>query len=240
MGFNNTFKRYEMKYLISQNKKREIENMMANYIEPDKYFHSNIQNIYYDTPDYRLIRTSMEKPLYKEKLRLRCYGVATEDTPAFIEIKKKYDGIVYKRRVEMEYEKACRYLNQNLRIADEKEQILREIDYFKSFYKDLKGAMYISYERDAYHGKDNSDLRITFDDNILYRTDNLTLDTKPYGTGILNRGECLMEIKIADSMPLWLIGILEQPYIKKTSFSKYGRAYENEMYKRNSLKERRA
>ncbi|MCR4648437.1 MAG: polyphosphate polymerase domain-containing protein [Lachnospiraceae bacterium] len=240
MGLKNTFKRYEMKYLISQNKKREIENMMEEYIEPDKYFHSLIQNIYYDTPDYRLIRTSMEKPLYKEKLRLRSYGVAGKETPAFIEIKKKYDGIVYKRRVEMEYEKACRYLNLNLRIVDEKEQILREIDYFKEFYKDLKGTMYISYERDAYHGKENPDLRITFDNKILYRTDNLTLDINPYGTDILNKGECLMEIKIADAMPLWLTGILEQPYIKKTSFSKYGRAYENEMYKRNRLNERRA
>ena len=240
MGLNNTFKRYEMKYLISQNKKREIENLMGKYIEPDKYFHSLIQNIYYDTPDYRLIRTSMEKPLYKEKLRLRCYGVAGKETPAFIEIKKKYDGIVYKRRVEMEYEKACRYLNQNLRIVEEKEQILKEIDYFKEFYKNLKGAMYISYERDAYHGKENPDLRITFDEKILYRTDNLTLDINPYGTDILNKGECLMEIKIADAMPFWLTEILEQPYIKKTSFSKYGRAYENEIYKRNGLNERRA
>ena len=240
MGINNTFKRYEMKYLISQNKKREIENLMGKYIEPDKYFHSLIQNIYYDTPDYRLIRTSMEKPLYKEKLRLRCYGVAGKETPAFIEIKKKYDGIVYKRRVEMEYEKACRYLNQNLRIVEEKEQILKEIDYFKEFYKNLKGAMYISYERDAYHGKENPDLRIIFDEKILYRTDNLTLDINPYGTDILNKGECLMEIKIADAMPFWLTEILEQPYIKKTSFSKYGRAYENEIYKRNGLNERRA
>lgn len=240
MGINNTFKRYEMKYLISQNKKREIENLMGKYIEPDKYFHSLIQNIYYDTPDYRLIRTSMEKPLYKEKLRLRCYGVAGKETPAFIEIKKKYDGIVYKRRVEMEYEKACRYLNQNLRIVEEKEQILKEIDYFKEFYKNLKGAMYISYERDAYHGKENPDLRITFDEKILYRTDNLTLDINPYGTDILNKGECLMEIKIADAMPFWLTEVLEQPYIKKTSFSKYGRAYENEIYKRNGLNERRA
>ena len=240
MGLNNTFKRYEMKYLISQNKKREIENLMGKYIEPDKYFHSLIQNIYYDTPDYRLIRTSMEKPLYKEKLRLRCYGVAGKETPAFIEIKKKYDGIVYKRRVEMEYEKACRYLNQNLRIVEEKEQILKEIDYFKEFYKNLKGAMYISYERDAYHGKENPDLRIIFDEKILYRTDNLTLDINPYGTDILNKGECLMEIKIADAMPFWLTEILEQPYIKKTSFSKYGRAYENEIYKRNGLNERRA
>lgn len=240
MGFNNTFKRYEMKYLITQNKKREIENLMGKYIEPDKYFHSLIQNIYYDTPDYRLIRTSMEKPLYKEKLRLRCYGVATKDTPAFIEIKKKYDGIVYKRRVEMEYEKACRYLNQNLRIVDEKEQILREIDYFKEFYKDLKGAMYISYERDAYHGKENPDLRITFDEKIFYRTDNLTLNTGAYGTDLLSKGECLMEIKIADAMPLWLTQILNLPYIEKTSFSKYGRAYENEQCKKIGLQERRA
>ncbi|MBP5528496.1 MAG: polyphosphate polymerase domain-containing protein, partial [Lachnospiraceae bacterium] len=174
------------------------------------------------------------------KLRLRCYGVAGKETPAFIEIKKKYDGIVYKRRVEMEYEKACRYLNQNLRIVEEKEQILKEIDYFKEFYKNLKGAMYISYERDAYHGKENPDLRIIFDEKILYRTDNLTLDINPYGTDILNKGECLMEIKIADAMPFWLTEILEQPYIKKTSFSKYGKAYENEIYKRNGLNERRA
>lgn len=140
----------------------------------------------------------------------------------------------------MEYEKACRYLNQNLRIVDEKEQILREIDYFKEFYKDLKGAMYISYERDAYHGKENPDLRITFDEKIFYRTDNLTLNTGAYGTDLLSKGECLMEIKIADAMPLWLTQILNLPYIEKTSFSKYGRAYENEQCKKIGLQERRA
>lgn len=240
MGFNNTFKRYEMKYLICDNKKRELEELMEKYIEPDKYFHSLIQNIYYDTKDARLIRTSLEKPAYKEKLRLRCYGTAGKDTPAFIEVKKKYEGIVYKRRVEMEYEKACRYLNQNFRIVDEKEQILKEIDYFKSFYQELVPAMYISYERDAYHGKDDHDLRITFDERILYRKENLALDTKAYGTEILDKGECLMEIKIADSMPLWLTKIVDLPYVKKTSFSKYGKAYENEMHKMNILNERRA
>ena len=226
----NTFMRYEMKYLVTAEQRRAIMGMMNKFMEPDEYGRSTICNIYYDTPDMRLVRRSIEKPVYKEKLRVRCYGTASADDKVFVELKKKYDEVVYKRRVSMRESEAENYL-EGRNDSPKQNQIVSELDYFISEYKGLAPAAYIAYDREAYFAKDDPNLRITFDDNILWRDYDISLTQGVYGNTLLNSGQSLMEIKVSAAMPLWLTHMLSEQKIFKINFSKYGNAYKAMMGK---------
>ena len=162
--------------------------------------------------------------MYKEKLRLRSYKRLGKDDKVFVELKKKYKGIVYKRRLSMPERGALQWL-QGGSFPGEQTQISREIEYVRSYYRDLRPAVFLSYERVAWFSKDGGDLRITFDDHILCRRDDLTLESEAYGAELLPPGTVLMEIKTSGAVPLWLTEVLSRERIYKTSFSKYGTAY---------------
>ena len=228
-GFKDVFQRIEVKYLLDDMQYTELRKRLEGMAEVDSYGKTSILNIYFDTPDYKLIERSLEKPVYKEKLRLRTYGVADDDTNAFIEIKKKYKGVVYKRRISMPYAKAIEYLVGGKR-PEERSQISDEIDYFLKYYKGIRPAMAISYDRIAMAGTKDPDLRITFDTNIRWRTDKLSLKEGNVGKDILLPGQHLMELKIAGAMSIELAKILDELNIRKTSFSKYGKGYVDYMY----------
>ncbi len=236
MENQNIFKRYEYKYLITLKQKEELLELMNQYMLPDIYGRSNICNIYYDTPDYLLIRRSLEHGIYKEKLRIRSYGQATDDSEVFIELKKKYQHIVYKRRMATTNNQAMKYLSKHNHLIEDS-QINKEIDYALNYYEDLRPSVYISYEREAFYGKEDHEFRLTFDQNILFRNVEMNLCSEIYGMPILNDDEVLMEIKIGNAMPLWLSHFLSSHKIYRTSFSKYGLAYkqmkEAEEYVRN-------
>lgn len=220
----NTFMRYEMKYLVTAKQREAIMEMVGKYMEPDEYGRSTICNIYYDTPDNRLVRRSIEKPVYKEKLRVRCYGTPSADDKVFVELKKKYDDVVFKRRVSMPELKAEKYLLGECK-APKQNQIVSEIDYFLSKYSGLAPAAYVSYEREAYYGKEDPNLRITLDENILWRNYDLSLTKGIYGSALLAPEQSLIEIKVSSAMPLWLTHLLSEQKIYKVNFSKYGNAY---------------
>jgi hypothetical protein len=217
------FKRYELKYLLNADQRSQIMDAMTDYMQADVHGRNTILSLYFDTPDYLLVRRSMDKPLYKEKLRLRSYGVASPDTTVFVELKKKYDSVVYKRRIGMTEQEARAYLLSHQPAPDG--QIVREINYCLHHYRQLAPKVLLSYEREAFYAKDNPDFRITFDENILWRDHEVNLTSGIYGTPILQEGQSLMEIKTADSIPLWLVQVLSKNKIYKTSFSKYGTAY---------------
>ena len=232
------FKRHELKYLVDARQRDSIETAFVGRMIPDEHGESTICNIYYDTPDFRLIRRSLEKPVYKEKLRLRSYGKANDDTKAFLELKKKYKGVVYKRRISIEYDEAYKILGEGGRL-DGKSQIEREINYFLDFYGNIVPSVYLCYDRTAYFAEDDPNLRITFDRNILWRTEDIDLRTLPGGEPILDEGYSLMEIKAAGAMPLWLAKLINENLVRQTSFSKYGMAYmtmlKNEMCTRRDV-----
>lgn len=224
MGFQKNFKRRELKYLITNDQRERIKQAMSEFTVPDEYGRSTIRNVYYDKPDMLLIRRSIEKPVYKEKLRARTYGAPGSDAPVFVEIKKKFMDVVYKRRAYMTLDEQEDYLARRIE-APFKNHITKEIDYFIDLYKDLRPAVYISYDREAYYAKDDHEFRITFDDNILWRDTDLSLRYGVYGEPIIDDGMCLMEIKVADAIPLWMVSILTKERIYRSPFSKYGRAY---------------
>jgi hypothetical protein len=217
------FKRYEIKYLLSAEQRAAIEQALDDHMIADVHGHSTILSLYLDTPDYRLVRRSMEKPFYKEKLRVRSYGVAEPDSTVFVELKKKYDSVVYKRRIGMTQQEADSYLETCQPTSDS--QIAREINYCMQHYEQLAPKVLLSYERDAYYGDGDPNFRITFDENILWRDYDANLSSGVYGTPILGEGQSLMEVKTAGAIPLWLVHILSENHIYRTSFSKYGRAY---------------
>lgn len=238
MAYQATFKRYEIKYLLTQQQKQAVLQAMRPYMKLDRYGRTTIRNIYYDTDTYRLIRRSLEKPVYKEKLRVRSYQAAAPEDPVFVELKKKYKSVVYKRRLTLP-EIQAKNSFENGSPLPVHSQIAEEIEYFRSYYESLHPAVFLSYEREAFYALDASDFRVTFDENILYRTYDLSLGSEAYGTPLLDKGKTLMEIKTAGGLPLWMSHELSRLRVFKTSFSKYGSAYLDLMAKSESEDQRR-
>ncbi len=224
MAFQAVFKRYELKYLLTAAQKEAVLAAMAPYMKRDSYGRVTVRNLYYDTDTYLLIRRSIEKPVYKEKLRIRSYGRADADSAVFVELKKKYRSVVYKRRISLPNRDAMAWLSGE-RDCRQHTQIADEIRYFIELYGSLRPTVFLSYEREAYYCNDGSDFRVTFDDTILCRQTELSLTSEVYGTPILPEGKVLMEIKCAGGIPLWMTQVLSKEKIYKTSFSKYGTAY---------------
>lgn len=225
MSYQNTFMRYELKYLLTREQKEALTQLMRSYMAPDQYGRTVIRNLYFDTESYRLIRHSREHPVYKEKMRLRSYCLIPEDGQVFVELKKKYDHIVYKRRLTMPQELALRWLSGEAALTPGC-QIGSEIEYFRKYYGDLHPTVFLSYAREAWYSLDGSDLRITFDDEILCRQDKLSLSQPPGGFSLLPEEKILLEIKTSGGIPLWLTHFLTREHIYKATFSKYGTAYE--------------
>ena len=231
MSYQAVFKRYELKYLLDSEQKQKLLDAMEPFMALDEYGRTTIRNVYFDTENYRLIRHSIEKPAYKEKLRLRSYSRTAPGSEVFVELKKKYDSVVYKRRLAMTEPQAVGWLQgADGCVADS--QISREIEYFRCFYETLRPTVFLSYEREAYFAKDGSDFRVTFDDTILCRETELTLDAPVYGCPLLEEGKVLMEIKCSGGIPLWMTAVLSREKIYKTSFSKYGTAYQTVIFPR--------
>ena len=218
-----TFKRIEKKYLLSEAQYDALMSRIGQHLQPDAFGRSAVLSLYLDTPDRRIIRSSIEAVDYKEKLRLRSYGTARADSTVFLELKKKYDGVVYKRRAAMTLAEAERYLRMGVKPFES--QIMSEIDWAMRLYGRPQGAMMIACEREAWFDEEHPDLRLTFDRNIRCRENDLHLNRGSAGIGLLPNRTVLLEIKTAGAMPLWLADTLDAEGILPGSFSKYGAAY---------------
>ncbi len=221
------FNRYEKKFLINEEQYQAVLAVISQYMEEDAHCKNGgkytIANIYYDTEQDSLIRHSIEKPVYKEKVRMRTYGTPQPESTTFVEIKKKYRGIVNKRRIKLTYAEAMAYMTENKPPENPKvnRQVLREIDYLKEFYQ-LVPKLYLSYDRRAFFAKEDDSIRLTFDDNIQTRRYDLELGMGPYGEQLLPPGMYVMEIKVLNALPQWFVDVLSENHIYQTSFSKYG------------------
>lgn len=225
-----SFKRYEKKYLLDEKQYSSMKEKLKGYIEDDVYKEYNLMSIYYDNDNYELIRRSIEKPKYKEKLRIRTYNPPKDDDYVQVELKKKYDGIVYKRRTKAKYKEVMDDI-YNAQFKDE--QIGKEIKYFLDYYGKLKPKIYIACNRKSYIGKEDKTLRITFDEKMEYRFKDLSLNKNEKDESI--RDGIIMEIKVNGNMPLWLTKILDEVKVYSRGFSKVGNAYLKEMEKENGI-----
>ena len=222
-----TMKRYELKYILSAWQVEAVKEGLKGHMEVDSYGLTSIASLYYDTPDYRLIRESIEKPLFKEKIRLRSYGLAKKNSTVFLELKRKAYGIVYKRRVATTEEAVEKFFHYEGDICADG-QIAREISYFRGYYKKLVPSCLIIYDRKAYF-EPGGDLRLTIDSYPRYRTTDLDLSTSMDGIGLLPEGSAILEVKVQEAIPLWLSDVLSRNGIYKGSFSKYGEAYKRQI-----------
>ncbi|TNJ64217.1 polyphosphate polymerase domain-containing protein [Paenibacillus hemerocallicola] len=225
------FNRYENKYLLDHAAFHPFYNRLLEYMELDEYnkehaFYS-ISNIYFDTKDDALVRKSISKPKYKEKLRLRAYGVPKGDAKVYLELKKKVFGLVNKRRTALRLEEAYDFVRTGVEPEQKdymNKQVLHEIHYFLQRYE-LEPKVYLAYDRKAMFCIDNRDLRITFDTNIRSRRYDLKLENGDHGEALLAPGRWLMEVKAGKTIPLWLSRMLSEHRLFRTSFSKYGNEY---------------
>ena len=231
VAFGATFKRYEKKFLLNPEQFLAVKAEIDKYFIPDKYGETKICNIYFDTPDFILVRRSIDKPVFKEKLRLRTYGIPNDSTTAFVEVKRKFNKVVYKRRIHFSYVDAIEYAC-NGKSVENTTQITKEIDYFLSLYKGICPQFYISYDRSAFFYKETSDIRVTFDKNITWRDYDLDLRKGSYGEQLLPDNYVIMEIKVPKMAPLWLVQLLSELKVYSTSFSKVGTAYKTMLAKK--------
>ena len=228
MSYQNVFERYELKYFLTAPQKKALLEEMKGRMWLDQYGRTTIRNIYYDTENFRLIRNSLDHPVYKEKLRIRSYQRADLSDMVFVEIKKKYEEVVYKRRVAMPKIAAESWIDSRINIPF-KNQITSEIDYFLKFYEGIEAKAFLSYEREAYSDGRDPEFRLTLDENTLARYTELDLGSDIWGTKLLPDGITLMEVKIADAMPLWMSHFLSRNNINKITYSKYGTYYKDHL-----------
>lgn len=217
------FKRREIKFLLDDAQREALELVLAGRMRPDEHGPSTVRNVYYDTPTALLARRSAEHPAYKEKIRTRCYGTPHPFDPVFVELKKKCDGIVYKRRCELPATDAAELLAGRGR---PRTQIERELDWTCRRYEGLRPTAYLAYDRVAYYAIDDRDLRLTFDRDVRARWEDVRLTGSDAGERVLAPGISILEIKTSKAMPIWLVRGLENIGARKSSFSKYGRAWE--------------
>lgn len=239
------FNRYENKYLMDTKAFYAIYNRLMEYMELDAYnkgdkFYS-ISNLYYDTEQHTLIRSSLSKPKYREKLRIRAYGVPEPEAKVYLELKKKVFGLVNKRRTALKLTEAYEFARTGQPPAYREgmnRQVIGEIEYFLSRFE-LRPVVYLAYDRIAMFSKESRDLRITFDTNIRTRRHDLKLELGDYGDQLLERGQWLMEVKAEKTIPVWLSKLLSELQMYRTSFSKYGNEYKKSIRNANqSTRER--
>lgn len=229
------FRRIEKKYIITEKQFESLKGKLNDYMLEDEHGKSTICNIYFDSRLYELISHSITKPYFKEKIRLRSYNIPNQDSDVFLEIKRKCEGIVSKRRIQMKLKDLNNYIVDKQSIKNKNEQIKTELDYYFDKYN-LTPAMYLSYDREAFYQKNDRDFRITFDSNVIAREYDLNLDSKNYGNKILEDGKYIMEVKTLGAMPLWFVKILDNLEIMPCGFSKYGEAYTQLILKTNTCK----
>lgn len=223
---NGIFRRVEEKYFLDQNQKNKLLDEISKYITKDEYYKSNILNIYFDNPNKELVIRSIDKPIYKDKVRLRSYSVPTLDDEVFLEIKNKYQNITNKRRIKLKLSEFYDYMYNKKKIDN---QIMKEIDHLFKYY-DLKPNYFIAYDRLSYKGLDDENLRITIDSNLRSRNNDLKLEYGDQGEKFFDDDKFILEIKTLNSIPLWLSSILSKLKIYPISFSKYGEIYKKEMF----------
>lgn len=232
LGLKRVFKRREYKYLLSAEEYITIRKLLMGHMSEDQYGLTTILSLYFDTPQYYFINQSMKKVPYKSKFRVRSYGTPLMDEPVFLELKKKIQGVVYKRRLQISYDALENTLQTGLNCLDHQQlvsnenQIKQEIKWLFDRY-DIKPKVLISDDRVALSTDEDPDFRVTFDFNIRFRDEDLSLHHGGYGTKITPDFETIMEVKATGAYPVWFTDIIANLHLVKGRFSKYGYVYQH-------------
>ena len=237
-----TFERKEIKYLLTPMQYIQFRALAEGHMVPAEYPEGDVCSVYYDTPDDTLINRSIAGGKYKEKLRVRSYGASNPESPVFVEIKKKFKGITYKRRVNctlaaakaflqgMDYEQAVQQWPlasaeaQAASTSTQSLQIAGEIAWMRDHYEGLAPKMEVRTHRLSFVDSENPELRITFDANVAWQKADETA-----AHSMFPHGERILEVKCGNAFPMWLVAALNECGARPQSVSKYGRAYQASM-----------
>lgn len=226
------FKRYELKYLLHWDAYIAFRERLLPYMQYDTYGNAdgkyNIISLYYESEEKDIYYETMNKLPFRQKLRLRVYDQADLSSPSFIEVKQKFKNVVNKRRTVIPLNEAYSILSKPYdeqlieQVESSNPQILKEALHFKNLYE-LKPATIVSYDRQALSGvlENESDLRVTFDYNLMCRTDDLRLENGPEGMYFLDREMVILEVKVSNSVPFWLARLLSEFNFTQQGFSKF-------------------
>lgn len=227
------FKRVETKYLVPEDIYQDFLKDLMENMKEDKYPHSTISNIYYDTADFQIIQDSLAKKNKREKIRVRYYDAhPTSKSLAFLEIKEKdEEGVGHKLRLASTGENITGLLGDGLSFAGMDAEVGMNIRKLRDRYPGIGPSMYIYYdryslkERKNIEGHDYQKIRITFDRNLIFRDYDLESIEQKKGEALLPDQAVLMEIKAPGQKPDWLQSLLDQYGILQVKFSKYAAAY---------------
>lgn len=242
------FTRREQKYLITKQQYQALIKKLNYRMRPDlngidgRY---TVTSLYFDNEDRDIYYETKNRLRFRQKLRLRVYDDTDINGTAFFEVKQKHNKVVNKRRMILPLQEAYRYLSYSPGESREgyetsNTQVLREIDHFRWLYQ-LEPEMIVSYDRHALHEIDNPDLRITFDFNMRTRNDNFAVEDGPYGDNFVDTDLVILEVKVDDSVPLWLTRILQEVQCDQRGASKFCTSLEflnGEITVNEALKER--
>lgn len=221
------FKRVETKYILTQKQEQAFLADLAQHMEADDFAQSSISNVYFDNPDFQMVADSLAKKHGKEKIRMRLYDLQpTASSQAFLEIKKKVEGIGFKYRLTSNPVSVTNYVLTGLAdasIVDDK--VTEELHQLRQRYGTLQPKLVIAYDRQSYKGLDDKNVRLTIDRNLIYRDDRLSAYADRSGHALLPADQVIMEVKVAGDQPAWLQELLVKHGLEKASFSKYGQAY---------------
>ncbi len=239
----NTFQRREKKIIMDSSLLPDILQTVSEFMNPDSYNLNGIPydicNIYFDNGNRDVTRHSVSKPFFKEKLRLRCYGIPTEDSKVFFELKKKTAKIGTKRRAVLSLNDYYRFLSEGY--VDPSSQyinkrVLAEIANFIDTYS-AEPSVYLSYKRIAFFGKEDPNLRLTFDTEIRTRNYDLRPELGIYGELLLPKDKTIAEIKFSGAAPMWFAALMSKHGLEFSPYSKIGKEYELKILNKNNSEE---
>lgn len=221
------FKRIETKYIVDKETFVLLEKDLQKHMVSDEFATSTITNIYFDNEDFDMIQDSIAKKNGREKIRMRIYDAQpSASSQAFLEIKKKENKIGYKYRLTSNPLSVTNYIEKGVidqTITDE--MVTSELERLRERYGTIKPMMYIYYDRVSYKGIEDKKIRLTIDKNLLYRHYDVAATEGKFGEALLDPNKVIMEIKVPEQLPDWLLALLEKYQLEKQSFSKYGNAY---------------
>lgn len=224
------FNRFELKYLLPIEHAGEFKKAIKSFLHVDSFGEEGqyaLTSLYYDTPDHRFYWEKIDGIKVRRKLRIRHYetrDAITPETPVFVEIKKRIDRVIIKKRAKMPYKDAVNLCNEGIMPAkfDPKDKkTLEEVQSMFHTYP-LRPTLITSYFRHALIGTHyDLGLRVTFDTNIRFRDHDLDLTSKNRGKFIIPPNIALMEIKANGAIPYWLTEMIGAHNIRLIRVSKY-------------------
>jgi VTC domain len=229
-----TFNRYELKYVVKVDKLANIRRSLEGRLEPDRFATNGkyvLTSLYYDSPDLVCFWAKVDGESRRRKVRIRVYESREPlnlESPVYVEIKQRVNRTTQKRRLKATYGEALQ-LCSGVRLDrdDVRDQRVADEVFDLAHRFDLRPTAITSYQREAWEGGwMDRGVRVTFDTDLRSRTSQLDLSSRTAGTTLMPPGLAIVEIKVNERVPGWLVRTVAMHDMRVETISKYCRAVE--------------